>query len=405
MLQSLLNLRLGAWLSAAAMGTTLLASCATEAEEVAPATAANSTEIKAAEAPLAGRYIVVLKDASVELGAGEEYSQRGQKVKGFAEGLLRKRGLRPEKVRRTYNQLLRGFAAELTPAEAKQLAQDASVAFVEPDQIIRVEQTTGTTTAAPAQTVPYGVKRVGYASGVGKTAWIIDTGIDLTHPDLTVDVARSRSFVSTGADATTADDLHGHGTHVAGTIAAKNNTIGVVGVAAGARVVAVKVLGSDGSGSSSGVIAGIDYVSAFYKSGEVVNMSLGGGVSQALDDAVLRAANKGMLLSVAAGNDAKSATLHSPARVNHPNVFTISAMSSTDSWAPFSCFGTPPVDYCMPGVAIASTYKDGLYGTMSGTSMAAPHMAGVLLLRGKAFTRSGYVKGDPDGKPDPIAHL
>ncbi|AIZ63650.1 peptidase S8 [Hymenobacter sp. DG25B] len=408
MSKSLLNFRVGTVVSAATLSIAMLAGCAKDT--IAPAepgisgAVSAAADAKAVGQVIPGRYIVVLKEGSVTLGS-EAYEEKIKKVKGVAQGLLKQRGLRPEKVERAYGHALKGFSAELTADEAAQLAQDASVAYVEADQVITIEQTTGTTTTTSTQTVPYGIKRVGYGSGVGKVAWIIDTGIDLTHPDLTVDKTRSRTFITSGTDATTANDGNGHGTHVAGTIAAKNNLVGVVGVAAGATLVAVKVLAADGSGTSSGVIAGIDYVAANAKAGNVANMSLGGGTSQALDDAVTRAANKGILFAVAAGNDAKSATLHSPARVNNANVFTISAMNNLDTWASFSCFGNPPVDYCMPGVSITSTYKGGQYATMSGTSMATPHMAGVLLMRGKSFTRSGYVKSDPDGKPDPIAHL
>jgi subtilisin family serine protease len=178
-----------------------------------------------------------------------------------------------------------------------------------------------------------------------------------------------------------------------------------VGVAANATVVAIRVLDAAGSGTSSGVIAGIDYVSANAKVGDVANMSLGGGASQAIDDAVLNASYKGILFALAAGNNSGNAALNSPARVNGANIFTISAMDSNDNWASFSNFGNPPVDYCMPGVYINSTWIGDGYATSSGTSMATPHMAGVLLLRGKAFTLSGSVKNDPDGVIDRIAHL
>ncbi|MBG8554919.1 S8 family serine peptidase [Hymenobacter guriensis] len=410
------NFRFSA-LCAAVVGSSLLASCAKDsitANDPTPATGLNSSSSVSGQA--AGKYIVVLKDESVNLSdAGTEdsndertearFAARSAKVRDVAQGVLRQRGLRSEQVGRTYNRALKGFSADLTKAEAADLAQDSRVAYVEFDQPMSIEQTTATTTTASTQVIQYGVKRVGYGSGVGKTVWILDTGVDLTHPDLTVDKTRSRTFYPIGDDALSANDLNGHGTHVAGIIAAKNNTVGVMGVAAGANVVAVKVMNATGSSSSSVVIAGLDYVAANAKAGDVVNMSLGGGISQSLDDAVIRVANKGVLFAIAAGNDAKNVTMHSPARVNHANVFTVTAMNNLDSWASFSCFGSPTVDYCMPGVAIKSTYKAGGYAAMSGTSMAAPHMAGVLLMRGKAFTRSGNVKLDPDGTADRIAHL
>ncbi|ALW84454.1 hypothetical protein AUC43_04775 [Hymenobacter sedentarius] len=219
-----------------------------------------------------------------------------------------------------------------------------------------------------------------------------------------MDAARSRSFLTSGSNFSSPQDANGHGTHVAGTIGAKNNDFGVVGVAANATVIAVRVLDETGSGASSGVIAGIDYVAANGKAGDVANMSLGGGVSQAIDDAVIAASNKGILFAVAAGNSSTDVSQSSPGRANGPNIFTVSAMDQTDTWASFSNFGSS-VDVCMPGVFINSTYLGGGYTTMSGTSMATPHMAGVLLMTGKAFRISGAVKNDPDGNADPIAHL
>ncbi len=129
-------------------------------------------------------------------------------------------------------------------------------------------------------------------------------------------------------------------------------------------------------------------------------MSLGGPTSQALDDAVLAASSNGIWFSLAAGNSSEDANNSSPARVNGTYIVTISAMDSNDNWASFSNYGNPPIDYAAPGVSVTSTWKDGGYNTISGTSMAAPHAAGVLLL-GSAST-NGTVNGDPDGNPDPI---
>jgi subtilisin family serine protease len=198
----------------------------------------------------------------------------------------------------------------------------------------------------------------------------------------------------------TAADENGHGTHVAGTIAAINNSIGVVGVAPGAPVVAVRVLNKRGSGSNSGVIAGVDYVSQTAAPGDVANMSLGGGISQALDDAVAAAAAKGIRFALAAGNDAANANGSSPARVNGPNIYTVSAFGQGDVFASFSNFGNPPVDYAEPGVGILSTWLAGGYNTISGTSMATPHLAGLLLVG--PIRSGGTVIGDRDGNPDVI---
>ncbi|OWP64217.1 peptidase S8 [Hymenobacter amundsenii] len=371
--------------------------------EIAGIAQSSSSDVRQGANLIPGQYIVVLKDDAVSTSSSDSYAEKVKKVKAVGQGVLRSRGARAEAMGFAYGHALKGFSATLTAQEAKQLRADARVAYVEQDQIIALgKPASGGGTTSPAQTTPYGITRVGTADGTGRTAWIIDTGIDLDHPDLNVDVARSVTFVSR---ARSADDGNGHGTHVAGTIAAINNSIGVVGVAANATVVAVQVLDARGSGSNSGVIAGVDYVGANGKVGDVANMSLGGGVSQALDDAVLRASAGGVLFALAAGNETDDANNHSPARVNGPNIFTISAMNSTDSWASFSNFGNPPIDYCMPGVGINSTWLNGGYNSISGTSMAAPHMAGVLLMRGKNFTTSGTVKNDPDGNADLIAHL
>ncbi|SMC00529.1 peptidase S8 and S53 subtilisin kexin sedolisin [Hymenobacter roseosalivarius DSM 11622] len=375
-----------------------------------PSVAQISADAKAADDLIEGQYIVVLKDGSVDTDSEGSYDAKANKVKGVGQGILKGRGMKAEKVGRAYGHALKGFVAELTPAEAAELRQDGRVAYVEQDRIISLgKPVSGGSTTQPAQTTPYGITRVGSADGsaTGRTAWVIDTGIDLDHPDLKVDLGRSKSFLSatSGKGYASADDGNGHGTHVSGTIAALNNSIGVVGVAAGATVVAVRVLDSRGSGSNSGVIAGVDYVGANGAPGDVANMSLGGGVSTALDQAVLNASQGGVLFALAAGNETDNANNHSPARVNGANIYTISAMDNTDTWASFSNFGNPPVDYCMPGVSIQSTWLNGGYNTISGTSMATPHMAGVLLMRGKNFTALDAVKSDPDGNADPIAHL
>lgn len=349
-------------------------------------------------ASVATKYIVVLKgDAAITKSS---FTARNAKVKEKAQGLLKKYAISGQ-VEEVYETALQGFTIKIAPGQAKKLGEDANVKYVEADKIIALSpmEINGKPAAQPvAQSIPWGITRVnGGVSGIGKTAWIIDSGIDLDHPDLTVDINRSRSFLGSN---TTPDDQNGHGTHVAGTIAAKANTIGVVGVAAGATVVAVRVLDRRGSGSTSGVIAGVNYVAANGVAGDVANMSLGGSVSTSLDEAVL-AASKSVKFALAAGNETDNANNHSPARVNGTNIYTVSAMDNTDKFASFSNFSNPPVDFCAPGVSIYSTYKDGGYATLSGTSMATPHVAGILLLGAVRF--DSYVKNDPDGKADPIA--
>ncbi|MDC0887045.1 S8 family serine peptidase [Altererythrobacter sp.] len=223
----------------------------------------------------------------------------------------------------------------------------------------------------------------------------MDSGVDLDHADLNVNVSLSANFTREK----NADDGNGHGTHVAGTIAAINNAIGVVGVAPGTQVIGIKVLGRRGSGSNSGVIAGVDYAASIAGPGDVANMSLGGGFSQALNDAVI-AASASLPFALAAGNESTDANTKSPASANGPNIYTISAFSQGDRWASFSNYGNPPIDWAEPGVAVLSTYKDGGYATLSGTSMASPHAAGLLLLG--AIRSDGTVIGDPDGNADRI---
>ena len=235
----------------------------------------------------------------------------------------------------------------------------------------------------------------------GAKAWIIDTGIDLDHPDLNVNGSLGRNFIATTK---TPEDDNGHGTHCAGIVAAKNNTIGVVGVAPGATVVPVKVLDRRGSGAYSVIIAGVNYVAGTATPGDAVNMSLGGSVYQPIDEAVVAMANKGLFVALAAGNESDDADNHSPARANDNTIWTISACDASDKFAYFSNYGNPPVDFCAPGVGIKSTYKNGGYATISGTSMAAPHACGVLLVTIGNPKTSGYVLNDPDGHADPIIH-
>lgn len=346
-------------------------------------TTGDDTSLKSAEVKKS--YIVVLSDAGLnaELAVQSDYESQQKTAKSAAEKIMKRAGITDGEIDNVYGSAIKGFSVKIAPGQLKKLQDDPSVIYIEEDQIltlvipeVKINAKPGGGTQ-PAQTIPWGITRVnGGGSGVGKTAWIIDTGIDLTHPDLTVDQTRGRNFVSTTA---TPNDDNGHGTHCAGIIAAKNNTIGVIGVAAGATVVPVKVLNRQGSGSYSTIIAGVNYVASAGKSGDVANMSLGGSFSQALNDAVVAASNKGIKFTLAAGNESVSATTKSPASANGANIYTISAMASGDKWASYSNFGNPPVDFCEPGSSIYSTYKGGAYATLSGTSMAAPHAAGILL--------------------------
>lgn len=318
-----------------------------------------------------------------------------------ADAVARSLGLDPS---HAYGTALFGFAATVPEGRLNGLRNDPRVSAVEVDQVVTLAPPAGRGPGSggdepTTQITPWGITRVGGAgNGVGKTAWIIDSGIDLDNPDLNVDVGRSADFTGSRKGA---EDEHGHGTHVAGTVAAIDNDRDVVGVAAGATVVAVRVLDRRGSGSYSGVIAGVDYVAANAGNGDVANMSLGGPFSQALNDAVIAAGQAGVKMVLAAGNERTLASDRSPASANGTNVYTVSAIDSSDRFASFSNYGNPPVDWAAPGVAVESLRAGGGTVAYNGTSMAAPHVAGILLLGNIA--QGGYAAGDPDGNPDPIA--
>lgn len=330
-------------------------------------------------------------------------------VRGRANLLARGQG---GSVTHVYSTALKGFTAKMpADAAARLAAQNPSIDYYEPDGVVfafpKPPWAGGggggeEEVACDRQVMPWGIDRVGgpgdgSLNGIG-IAWVIDTGIDLNHSDLNVNVGLSANFVRRGKDSP--KDGHGHGTHVAGTIAAIDNSCDVVGVAAGAEVVAVRVLDNSGSGSYSGVIAGIDYVAANAMSGDVANMSLGGPYSQALNDAVVAAAEIGILFALSAGNESDDANNYSPASAAHGNIYTVSAIDSNDVFAWFSNYGT--AIYCAaPGVGVLSTRKGGGTTSFSGTSMAAPHVAGLLLL-GRTLAADGVASGDPDGVPDPI---
>lgn len=351
-------------------------------------------------AQIPGQYIVVLNDEGALKSTGKlNYDEAVSRSRTRAAQMV-PAAASEGRILQAYARVLNGFAAQLSSEEVDMLLRDPRVRDVRPDYVIYKKPTPPVDTTTSSQTIPWGITRVGSADGTGKVAWIIDTGVDYDHPDLNVDITRARTYVTR---TTTANDDNGHGTHVAGTIAAKNNTIGVIGVAYNATVVPVKVLDKRGSGTYSAIIAGIDYVAATANPGDVANMSLGGPYDQTLNDAVLGLADAGVLVALAAGNESQDATLVSPASANHMNIYTVSAFQTGDIWASFSNFGTP-VDVAAPGVNILSTYKDGGYATLAGTSMASPHVAGLLLITNGHLSYDGYVSGDPDGDPDPIGH-
>lgn len=351
-----------------------------------------------ADANVDNRCIVKMKDSILS-----------NDVKGIANAFAKRNNT---SIKHVYKHSIKGFAINM-PCHAAQTAfgDNAYIESMEADAIISInarggkkppKDDGGTTDPEPSSTqeVSYGTTRVGGSlDGTSKTAWVIDTGVDLNHPDLNVDTSRGFSAVRGGMD-----DQNGHGTHVAGTIGAIDNTIGSLGVAQNATIVSVRVLDRRGSGTISGVIAGVDYVAENANAGDCVNMSLGGGISTTLDDSVISASQaSNAYFTLAAGNESDDASNHSPARVNGENIWTISAIDSNDATAYFSNYGTP-VDYAAPGVGIFSLWKNGGTNTISGTSMAAPHACAVLMMSNGTPNTSGLAISDPDGEADPIIH-
>ncbi|MBI3167096.1 MAG: S8 family serine peptidase [Chloroflexi bacterium] len=365
-----------------------------------------------------GQYIVVFNDTVAN-------------PRDAANDMAREHGLGLTHV---YEYAVKGYAATIPAARLNAVKSDSRVLFVSEDREVSIG----------AQTLPTGVDRIDAEQtathtnkGTGVNVAVIDTGIDLTHPDLSANIVGGKNC-STGKSYS---DGNGHGSHVAGTIAAVNNTEGVVGIAPEAKLWAVRVLDNRGSGSWSSVICGIDFVTSKAPANggpiTVANMSLGGTGSDdgncgltnndALHQAICRSVAAGVTYVVAAGNETDNAANHVPAA--YDEVITVSALSDSDGksggtggaptcrtgelddyFATFSNFGAD-VDIAAPGVCILSTWKGGGYNTISGTSMASPHVAGVAALyiathAGAtpaqvkdaliAAQESGPIPGDPD---------
>jgi subtilisin len=348
-------------------------------------------------AVIPGQYIISLKSSSTNTITRATSTDRAAAI---GKSILQAHAIRENALQKSFPGEHGGFVAHLSDEEARALKSDESVDIVEPDRVIALG---ACFTVVEPRLVTWSVNRVGYGDGTGKTAWIIDSGIDFDHPDLNVDVTRSKSFL---ANNTSARDENGHGTHVAGIIGAKNNSFGILGVASGANLVSLRVLDASGDGVLSSIIQALAYVNANGKAGDVINMSLGEDVTSAtLDQQVKNTASKGIFIAIAAGNDSKPAINYSPGRANGPNIYTVSAVDSLDNFASFSNYGNDAVDVAAPGVKILSTYLNNRYAIMSGTSMATPHVAGLLLLKGNNMNHSGTAINDPDGTPDPIAHF
>lgn len=352
-----------------------------------------SVNVKAQGKPdfIPGKYIVVLKENVVDT---EDATDKIAKT----HGLL---------VEHTYKTALKGFSATIPGEKLEKVKQDPRVQFVSQDWVVN----------ALAQATPSGISRIAAPvnanKGTGIGVAVIDTGIDLTHPDLAANIVASKNCLK---GKKTGNDDNGHGTHVAGTIAALNNDLGVVGVAPEAKLIAIKVLNAAGFGTWSSVICGVDWATAnaaLYNI-KVANMSLGGsGTSDnncgnsnndALHKAICNSTAAGITYVVAAGNSSTDASSSVPAAYDD-TVITVSALADSDgqpgglgqstpygaddTFATFSNYGSV-VDLGAPGVSIYSTYKSGGYATLSGTSMASPHAAGSSALYIKSHPGSSW---------------
>ncbi|BCJ43091.1 serine protease [Actinoplanes ianthinogenes] len=321
----------------------------------APAAPRTGTVLEAGAAAIPDSYIVVLKP-------GQDADSRALTAVYGGEVL------------ENYQATVSGFHARMSAEQAARLAADPAVRYVEQDAVI--------TSASVQPNVTWGLDRIdqrtrtldkkySYRSAKDVTAYVIDTGVRVSHKEFGGRATNGWDFVDGDK---TANDCNGHGTHVAGSIGGST-----YGVAKDVKIVAVKVLDCDGSGSYSDFIAGIDWVTKNAKLPAVANMSIGGPVDKALDDAINRSIAKGVTYAIAAGNDNKNACKFSPA--DTANAITVGAVDSGDRRASFSNYGTC-VDIFAPGVDIKSAGKNSntATATMSGTSMASPHVAGAAAL-------------------------
>ncbi|GAB3723651.1 hypothetical protein GCM10027598_39540 [Amycolatopsis oliviviridis] len=339
-------------------GIGLAAAVVTVLAGVTPAQAAEGAIVGAgAEGVIADSYIVVLKDGST----ADKPSLAG-KFGGT--------------IGRQYTQGLSGFSVALKERQAKRLAADPAVAFVEQNKVLHAE---ATQTNPPSwgldridqRKLPLDNKYTYSTTASNVNVYVLDTGIRATHTDFGGRVKQGYDFIDND---TNADDGYGHGTHVAATIAGTK-----YGVAKGASLYPVRVLGSDGSGTTAGVISGVNWITQNAKKPAVANASLGGGASSALDTAVRNSIKAGITWTVAAGNSNVNAANTSPARVTE--ALTVAAADRTDRRASFSNYGSV-IDLFAPGVSITSAWKDNDTATYTGdgTSFAAPHVAGAAAL-------------------------
>jgi serine protease len=328
---------------------------------------------------IAGQYIVVLKDGTATL-ANERGN--GQAVASMARSMASQHGAQ---FKQAFSHVLRGFVVQANDQALDKLLMDDRVAYVEEDGIVYASATQSGATWGIDRTdqraLPLSGTYTYNTTAAGVHAYIVDTGVLLNHSQFSGRMGNGYDAVTSGGNA---NDCNGHGTHVAGTVGGTTH-----GIAKGVTIHPVRVLGCTGSGSNSGVIAGMDWVAANHVKPAVANMSLGGGASTATDDAVTRMVNAGVTVAVAAGNDNANACNYSPARA--AAAITVGSTANNDSRSSFSNYGTC-LDIFAPGTSITSAWytSSTATNTISGTSMASPHVAGVAAL---------YLAANPNATP------
>jgi subtilisin family serine protease len=347
---------------------------------VLAAVAPSSAGARSDDQPVRNTYIVVLNPDTVRSLA--EPSSNRPLVPAVAQDLARAHG---GSVAAVYQYALKGFAVQLTEKQAAALASDPQVAYVEADQIVEAFVTQSPATwgldRIDQRDLPLNNAYTYNQSGQGVHAYVIDTGIRASHQEFTGRMGNGYTAIN---DANGTNDCNGHGTHVAGTTGGTT-----YGVAKQVTLHAVRVLNCQGSGTNSGVIAGVDWVTANHVKPAVANMSLGGSASSALDTAVSNSINAGVSYAVAAGNSNANACNYSPARVS--SAVTVGATTSSDARSSFSNYGSC-LDTFAPGSSITSAWSTSntATNTISGTSMASPHVAGALAL---------YLQTNPTASP------